>query len=60
MKWLLKKNRKQQTELFFLWLFLLKVHQETKQQMQRLVQGVLAFLSVAVSFAVWNNKYIAS
>jgi hypothetical protein len=34
----------------------LKVHQETKQQMRRLVQGVLAFLSVAMYLAVWNNK----
>jgi len=39
---------------------LLKVHQETKQHMRRLVQGVLAFLSVAMSVAVWNNKDRAS
>jgi hypothetical protein len=38
----------------------LKVHQETKQHMRRLVQGVLAFLSVAMSLAVWNNKDRAS
>jgi hypothetical protein len=57
------KNRKQQTGLFFSChaelATVLKVHQETKQQMRRLVQGVLAFLSVSLSFAVRNSKETA-